>query len=98
MMESAIQQSSRSSKEGGTVKRLSAFALMGVVTLSGCVTVPADPYYGYDYPPAGYYSPGPYYYGPSISLGIFSSRSYGSGGYHGRRPHGGRFYGRGYHR
>lgn len=68
-----------------------ALALVGLVTLSGCVAVPVDPYPTYDYPPAGYYVPTPYYYGPSVSLSIYGSRSSGSH-YHGGHYQGPRAY------
>lgn len=50
-----------------------------LVTLGGCVAVPAHPVY---YEPAPVYYGYPAYYGPSISFGIY-------GGHHGHY-HGGR--------
>ena len=58
--------------------------IASVLALSGCVAVPVAPYYGGP-PAAGYYSPGPAYYGPSLGIGIYGGRGYGGGGYGGGR-------------
>lgn len=48
--------------------------------LGGCVVAPPAADYGYA---PGYYTPAPYYYGPSISFGIYGGR----GGYRGGHGH-----------
>ncbi len=48
-----------------TILRLSLVALILAASLGGCYYAPA-PGYGYGYAP-GYYYPGSYYYGPTVS-------------------------------
>ena len=66
-------------------------AFGGVALLSGCVGVPADPYYG------GGYSSGPYYSEPAPVVVAPAPVYINGGGYYERRPYydGGRpYYGR----
>ena len=66
-------------------------AVGGVVLLSGCVGVPADPYYGGGY--GGGYSSGPYYSEPAPVV-VPAPVYINGGGYYERRP---RYYDRPYY-
>ncbi|NVM88104.1 hypothetical protein FHT32_001743 [Variovorax sp. SG517] len=66
-------------------------AVGGIVLLSGCVGVPADPYYGGGY--GGGYSSGPYYSEPAPVV-VPAPVYINGGGYYERRP---RYYDRPYY-
>lgn len=72
---------------------MSGFVISAAALLGGCVVVPPD--YAYSGYAPGYYAPAPYYYGPSIRLGVgvyggrgdYRSRRDGDYGRHGVYRH-----------
>ncbi|HEX7866655.1 MAG TPA: hypothetical protein VF555_16990 [Variovorax sp.] len=67
-------------------------AVGGIALLTGCVGVPADPYYGGGY--GGGYSSGPYYSEPAPVVVAPAPVYINGGGYYERRP---RYYDRPYY-
>jgi hypothetical protein len=64
----------------GKVLRRTAIALL-LAALAGCVYAPPPPQYGY-YSPGYAYAPGPYYYGPPVSVGLGFGGCWNCGGWH----------------